>query len=231
MEQLLCLFALFLVFCIRLLHRVAYDRWLRVRFRIDAAQTKTRTNADDSADETSRLLDSTESDGGRVTRSTYSPPTSTPSRKARVICSATALGYMVVTALGEFCFFRPTWVRNSVAAQPSNIPPSSAPLSFYTPLVSCLAAEGCSSLRCVPSSKAKSLIDFLASWQIMNLFRALSDRSPMATRELQADGLTLLMLPLILRAIRTPGTESSGALDLLLGPALGAACFLSAVIF
>jgi hypothetical protein len=29
----------------------------------------------------------------------------------------------------------------------------------------------------------------------------------MATRELQADGLTLLTLPLILRAIRTPGTE------------------------
>ncbi|KAJ7875435.1 hypothetical protein B0H13DRAFT_2348105 [Mycena leptocephala] len=195
MEQLLCLFALFLVFCIRLLHRVAYDRWLRVRFRIDAAQTKTRTNADDSADEISRLLDSTESDGGRVTRSTYSPPTSTPSRKARVICSATALGYMVVTALA---------IKHSAEF--------GAALLLHSPRF--MFGRGGM---------------FVAA--IMNLFRALSDRSPMATRELQADGLTLLMLPLILRAIRTPGTESSGALDLLLGPALGAACFLSVVIF
>ncbi|KAJ7148502.1 hypothetical protein C8R43DRAFT_1194670 [Mycena crocata] len=57
---------------------------------------------------------------------------------------------------------------------------------------------------------------------IITIIRAIGDNSATTSREIQADGVTLFALPLILRLIKTPGaTEANEVLDLLVEPILG----------
>jgi hypothetical protein len=84
--------------------------------------------------------------------------------------------------------------------------------------------------RATPLPAANS--DIRNYLEMTTLARALLDKSPTMLRELQADGLTLLALPFILRLIKTPGAAGENAvLDLLVEPILGLVCFLTGVVF
>ncbi|KAJ6571388.1 hypothetical protein B0H19DRAFT_1372492 [Mycena capillaripes] len=67
---------------------------------------------------------------------------------------------------------------------------------------------------------------------LMALFHTLRENSTLTLCEVQADGLTLLVLPFILRFIGTPGaSEENAALDLVVEPMLGIVVFLSGIVF
>ncbi|KAJ7282933.1 hypothetical protein C8J57DRAFT_1499891 [Mycena rebaudengoi] len=66
---------------------------------------------------------------------------------------------------------------------------------------------------------------------IVTIAHALGQPPSTVSREIQADGLTLLALPFILQLIGTPGASNENAvLDLLVEPVLGVACFLTAFV-
>lgn len=68
--------------------------------------------------------------------------------------------------------------------------------------------------------------------QIMVMLRAITLRnSAVVFREVQADGLTLVVLPFILPIIGTPGAwEENAIFDLLVAPMLGIVVFLTGVV-
>ncbi|KAJ7126338.1 hypothetical protein C8R44DRAFT_851791 [Mycena epipterygia] len=197
MEQLLGLLCVFLVVAVRLLHRVIYHSHLGLNRRRETSPeattgSKLEPDVDEGVHEGSNLLDTVYS---------RHPGASEPivqTRTRKVVCSAAAAGYMVITAL---------IVKRSFEESDGAI------LLLKDP-------------RFVYGRVGMFVMAMIA------MLRAIAGSSTTKFEEIQADGLTLFVLPFILRLIKTPGaSEKNSTLELVLEPMLGIVYFLTGVRF